>query len=96
MAFTQLFIQKCTLSSEAVLRLKQDFAEFLESIYRAGQMRYRKRKWDRFYQILDDPGMVFIENGECSTTQVDGSSSNKRERVKKITDEKRSKRRKQQ
>ncbi|GIX99037.1 uncharacterized protein CDAR_519011 [Caerostris darwini] len=89
----QLFIQECMLSSEAVVKLKQGFEEFLKSIYRIGQIKWRKGKWDRFYQILDDPGMVI------STMQVDESKakySNKRKRAKRITMKKRSKRRKQQ
>ncbi|GIX99029.1 uncharacterized protein CDAR_518961 [Caerostris darwini] len=87
----RLYIQECVLSSEAVVKLKQDYEEFLK-FYGLVQDKWRKPKWDNFYQILDDTRMVIIKNGECSTMQVDESKAkynNKRKSVNRITMKKR-------
>ncbi|CAL1267008.1 unnamed protein product [Larinioides sclopetarius] len=53
-ALLDLFVSECRLSSEKKTLLKNSFMNYITRFYKKGQIRWRRLKWERFFQLIDN------------------------------------------
>ncbi|GBM04013.1 hypothetical protein AVEN_99206-1 [Araneus ventricosus] len=78
----ELFVSECRLSSEDKAILKTSFMRYLTRVYREGQIKWRSRKWERFFQLIDKAN-VNDGNKRIITRSKERKTINKRKKERK-------------
>ncbi|CAL1290572.1 unnamed protein product [Larinioides sclopetarius] len=82
-ALLDLFVSECRLSSEKKTSLKNIFMNYITRFYKKGQIKLRQRKWERFFQLIDnvnDGNKRIIEGAEKEEQSISNKSVRKRRR----------------
>ncbi|GIY41905.1 ANK_REP_REGION domain-containing protein [Caerostris darwini] len=65
----KLFIQESMLSEAGVTKLKEEFQKCLPMFYTERQIKWRKQKWNKFYQLLDDSNINLTGKGNIKSEE---------------------------